>query len=389
MRKHLILVGGGHAHMMVLENLDQFIERDWKVMVIAPSAFHYYSGMGPGMLGGSYTPEEIRFDTRGGVLANGGIFIKDRVVSVDPGKREVFTASGHSFHYDLISFNAGSRVETSDILSVDPFYTVYPVKPIERLMEAQGKLEPLLARGGARIHIVGGGPSAAEIAGNVWQLARRVNRTHPPLIRILAGKRFMIRFPETIRSRVRRILEKRGIEILENRYVAEVGERKIHLASGHTHASDFTFMALGVTPSSIFEASGLPVGPDGGLLVNTFLQSVKYPEIFGGGDCIHFEPQALDKVGVYAVRQNPVLLHNLLACMDDKPLLPFDPGGDYLLIFNLGGGKGVFKKRQYCFSGRLAFWIKHVIDTRFMKRFQSPEKRPRSFRSRGIVGTRK
>ena len=79
-------------------------------------------------------------------------------------------------------------------------------------------------------------------------------------------------------------------------------------------------------PSKIFETSGLPVGPDKGLLVNRYLQSVKHPDIFGGGDCICFEDKPLDKVGVYAVRQNPVLLNNLFAQLEGRPLQVFDPG---------------------------------------------------------------
>jgi NADH dehydrogenase FAD-containing subunit len=94
--------------------------------------------------------------------------------------------------------------------------------------------------------------------------------------------------------------------------------------------------------------------------VNRFLQSTRYPDIFGGGDCIYFEDQPLDKVGVYAVRQNPVLLHNISARLDGGDLMPFDPGGDYLLIFNLGGGVGVLKKRWLEFGGRAAFVIKDL-----------------------------
>jgi len=133
-------------------------------------------------------------------------------------------------------------------------------------------------------------------------------------------------------------------------------------------------MAAGVTPSGIFEKSHLPVGPDKGLLVNQYLQSVADPKIFGGGDCIYFQDQPLDKVGVYAVRQNPVLYHNLMAALEGGDLMPFDPGSDYLLVFNLGGGQGVLKKKNIVFGGRLAFTIKHYIDTKFMKKFQAIEK---------------
>ncbi len=134
-------------------------------------------------------------------------------------------------------------------------------------------------------------------------------------------------------------------------------------------------MAAGVIPSPIFENSGLAVGPDKGLRVNQYLQSVEDPKIFGGGDCIHFQPRPLDKVGVYAVRQNPVLYHNLMAAFDGGPLKAFDPGPDYLLVFNLGGKKGVLRKKNIVFSGRLAFTIKDYIDTKFMNKFQAAENR--------------
>ena len=53
MAKHLVLVGGGHAHMMTLANINAFVAKGHRVTVIGPSEHHYYSGMGPGMLGGT------------------------------------------------------------------------------------------------------------------------------------------------------------------------------------------------------------------------------------------------------------------------------------------------------------------------------------------------
>ena len=115
------------------------------------------------------------------------------------------------------------------------------------------------------------------------------------------------------------------------------------------------------------------MGPDGGLIVNKYLQSIDHPDIFGGGDCIYFKDNPLDKVGVYAVRENPVLLHNLMASLTGEELMEFDPGGDYLLIFNLGDGTGIFRKKFIQFNGRAAFLIKDYIDRKFMKKFQAIE----------------
>lgn len=370
MGSHLVLIGGGHAHMVTLAKLHTFIEKGHRVTVIGPSDYHYYSGMGPGMLGKTYSPADIRFATKHVVEKQGATFIRAKAVRVDPDKKIVTLDAGDSVPYDIISFNAGSYVPRLN-LSEDA-ETIFSVKPIEKLLQAQAKILELTDGKKISIGILGGGPSSAEVAGNIWQLVHNAGRTMPD-IRIFAGNRFMSRFPENVRSKVQRSLEKRGIEINSGEYVQSIAAKSITLTSGQSHSLDFVFLAMGVKPNPIFKNSGIPTGPDGGLEVNEFLQSTAYPEMFGGGDCIYFKKQPLDKVGVYAVRQNPVLFRNLMAALSGEALTPFDPGGDYLLIFNLGGGTGVLRKRWLLLEGKLAFIIKDAIDRKFMKKFQALE----------------
>ncbi len=370
MKKKLVLAGGGHAHMMTLANLHRFVEKGHQVTVIQPSPHHYYSGMGPGMLGGTYTPEDIRFATRHVVEKQGCTFVLGKIVRVDPKEREVYLENGDVVPYDVISFNVGSYVPQGNGSRIDG--DVFTVKPIEKLLAAQQKIVELLSRKPTTVGIVGGGPSAVEIAGNVWQLARK-SSGHPISIRIYTRSPLMPNHPKGVRRKIAASLISRGINIFENSDVQDIESGRIQLANGNAQEVDIVFVAVGVRPSAVFEASGLPVGPDGGLEVNRYLQNTAHPEMFGGGDCIYFKDNPLDKVGVYAVRQNPVLLHNLLAYIDGSRLQPFSPGGDYLLIFNLGGGSGVLKKKRIQFDGRLAFVIKDFIDRRFMRKFQAIE----------------
>jgi NADH dehydrogenase FAD-containing subunit len=152
--------------------------------------------------------------------------------------------------------------------------------------------------------------------------------------------------------------------------VQQIDNHRIVLENGHEYAADILFHAVGVKPPPIFTRSGLSIGPDGGLRVNACLQSVDQDNIFGGGDCIYFEAEPLDKVGVYAVRQNPILYRNLLAALEGGPLERFQPGGRYLLIYNLGEGEGIFSKGMITFCGKLAFFLKDWIDRRFIRTFQ-------------------
>ncbi|MBS1127078.1 MAG: FAD-dependent pyridine nucleotide-disulfide oxidoreductase family protein [Nitrospirae bacterium] len=52
MKKHLVFVGGGHAHLTALLHLKDYVDCGHRVTLISSSDYHYYSGMGPGMLSG-------------------------------------------------------------------------------------------------------------------------------------------------------------------------------------------------------------------------------------------------------------------------------------------------------------------------------------------------
>jgi len=373
MGKKLLLLGGGHAHMVTLANLEQFIEKGHEVTVVGPSKYHYYSGMGPGMLGTTYTASEIRFDTQKVVEKKGGKFLLDAVEKVDPTDRTAHLRSGAILDYDILSFNVGSYVPKDRVKGEeDNENDIFTVKPIEKLQVARDRILEQCSTKEATIAVVGGGPSSAEVAGNILQLTNMRLCAKPRVI-IFSNREFMARFPKRVRSLVMDSLGQRGVEIREGCGVSEVKPGLVRLDDKREVACSMIFLALGVKPSPVFVNSGIPTGPDGGMLVNEYLQSVAHPELFGGGDCISFQKQQLDKVGVYAVRQNPILFHNLLASLEGEPLLSFEPGGDYLLIFNLGEGCGVLRKSWLTFGGKPAFLIKDFIDRRFMKKFQELE----------------
>jgi len=367
MGKHLVLVGAGHAHLTCLKSLPDFVSRGHQVTVIGPAIHHYYSGMGPGMLGQTYRPQEIRFNSQRMAEAGGARYVMGMVSRVQPRERRLVLASGEEIAYDAVSFNIGSGIPKEKV-DIQDDANVFTVKPIEQLRRAQ---EAILGRVGAKplaAVVVGGGPAGVEIAGNLWRLV--TNNQGTVNLTLVAGRRLMADFPDKVRGLALASFQGRGIRVLEDSHLKEIQAGRAVLANGQELPFDFLFLALGVKPPGLFQDSGLPTGPDGGLLVNECLQSAAFPEIFGGGDCIYFQPQPLDKVGVYAVRQNPVLRDNLMAALEGGRLTPFRPGGAYLLIFNMGDGRGIFWKKWLVFDGRPAFWLKDFIDRRFMRSFQ-------------------
>jgi NADH dehydrogenase FAD-containing subunit len=374
MRKHLLLIGSGHAHLSILKNLKFFLLQGQKITVINPEPYHYYSGMGPGMLSGMYKPQQIRFNVKKMVSDQGGNFIQDHVVHIDPKNQKVQTATGEMISYDVACFNTGSYVplpEFTKNLKEESF--LFPVKPIQNLLFAQIKMISLLKEKRLKVIVVGGGAAGVEISANLRFLAE--NHKQDADITIIAGGKLLNRFNDRFRKAAKNFLRQKDIVLLEHSNVTAVSNHYVVLNTGISLPCDMVLWAVGTKPSLLFKRSGLPVGSDNGLLVNEFLQCVSFSNIFGGGDCISFKTQDLEKVGVYAVRQNPVLLENLNNFIYSKPLIPFIPQKEFLLILNMGNRQGLLKWKDFIFKGTTAFYLKNFIDQKFMKNYQISNER--------------
>jgi len=165
-------------------------------------------------------------------------------------------------------------------------------------------------------------------------------------------------------------LSQRGVRILSNFRVSSLAQGLARSESGQEVSFDVAILTIGIMPQRIFVDSGVETSEDGALLVNDYLQSTSHPDIFGGGDCIAIKGKRLRRVGVYAVREAPILFRNLLATVKGEPLKAFKPQERYLLIFNLGDGSGLFVRGSWIWKGRLAFAFKNYLDTSFMAKFQ-------------------
>ena len=366
-KKYLVFVGGGHAHLTCLRRIGHFVRRGHHVTLISPSPYHYYSGMGSGMLSGVYQREEIRFNIKQMAEESGGSFVQGTVTRVYPSSRLLLLDSGEEVNYDVVSFNTGSSVAVNRV-AVKTEENVFTAKPIENLVKARQSILDLIKNSKPQILVVGGGPTGLELAGNTWRLVQ--DHRGEAHITLLAGSKLLSGFPAKVRDLAYQSLKARGIEVVEGSHLKHLESGQAIMEDGHNYPFDLVFLALGVRASKLFRDSELPTGEDDGLMVNSYLQSVEHPEIFGGGDCISFQDRPLDKVGVYAVRENPILYDNLMAALEGGSLQPFHPQEAYLLIFNLGDGKGIFWRRNWVFNGRLAFFIKDYIDRKFMRKFQ-------------------
>jgi NADH dehydrogenase FAD-containing subunit len=160
------------------------------------------------------------------------------------------------------------------------------------------------------------------------------------------------------------------VQIETDASVESVAGDRLLLGDGRAFRFDYAVNATGLRPPSLLNGSGLPVDREGALVVNGFLQSTGRHNVFGAGDCVALQDRQLDKVGVYAVRQAPILFGNLIAFLLGRPLTRFRPQRRYLLILNLGDGTGLATWGNWHWQGRWAFRLKDHLDRSFLARYR-------------------
>mgnify|MGYP006304448379 CR=1 FL=1 len=122
----------------------------------------------------------------------------------------------------------------------------------------------------------------------------------------------------------------------------------------------------------------IPADRVGGIHVDATLRSPADERVFAVGDCARFLPSPLPRIGVFGVRQAPVLLHNLAAAVAGDALAEYHPQRRWLSILDLGDATGLLLYGPFWFMGRPALWLKQRLDRGFVQGFgagvnQSPE----------------
>ena len=155
--RDLVLVGGGHSHVVALRMLAMQPEAGLRITLICTDIDTPYSGMLPGYISGHYSFDEVHIDL--GRLASfaGARFIHGEVTGLDRASQRVHVKGRPPVPYDLLSINTGS---TPNVLKVEGAEAnAVPVKPIaqfnQRWLGLLGRVRDLRER--FTIAVVGGG----------------------------------------------------------------------------------------------------------------------------------------------------------------------------------------------------------------------------------------
>lgn len=365
----MLLVGGGHSHLFVLEALRERAP-EWRdrleVTMVSRELQTPYSGMLPGLVAGHYRHNEAHVNLAPLAAAAGVELVQASIVALDPDARLAVDAEGRQWAFDIASLDIGSTPPLSQVPGAARH--ALGVKPVDVFLQEWRTLQ---ARAGelvrpVHIVVVGGGAGGVELAlALAHRMASRSDRLGWSLVtrgKLLPG------YPRAAARRMARHLAAAGIAVRSDTDVARVEQGMVHFADGGSAAFDALLWATGAGAQPWVAQSGLAC-IDGFVHVDSQLRSVSHPHLFAAGDIATDPLQPRAKAGVYAVRQGPVLADNLLRTATGQPLAAYLAQRGHLSLVSTGGRHALAAWRGLTCEGDWVWRWKDAIDRRFMQRF--------------------
>jgi NADH dehydrogenase len=386
-RLQVVIVGAGFGGLRVAREL---VGEACDVRVIDRSNHHLFQPLLYQVATAALSPADIATPIRSALRAAPNVEVTlGEVTAVDVADRRVLVGE-RAFAYDRLVLATGA---THAYFGHDEWAADAPgLKSIadatrirERILlafeAAEGEPDPERRRALLNFVIVGGGPTGAELAGSIAELARyalasdfrHVNPRSTRVLLVEAGSRLMNAFPEPLSEYARRALTRLGVEVRLGARVEAVDAGGVTV-NGERIASRTVLWAAGVRASAAARWLGAPADHAGRVIVQPDLTVPGHPDIFVIGDTASassVDGQPLPGVAPVAMQQGGYVARRLRSEVRGRPIdaRPFryrDKGS----MATIGRGEAVATIGRIHLRGSIAWlaWlfihVLYLVETR-------------------------
>ncbi|MBV8343923.1 MAG: NAD(P)/FAD-dependent oxidoreductase [Candidatus Eremiobacteraeota bacterium] len=342
----IVVVGGGFAGIAVARRLERRLRTgEAEIVLLSRDNYTLFTPMLPEVTSGELEVRHVVTPIRE-QLARTRFVLAD-VDQIDVARREimyhhVLTGVRTVQRYDHLVLALGSSTSTFDLPGVAEY-----TWPLKRLKDADAlrnhlvwllELADTIADAQRRLRlltlvVVGGGFTGVETAGEIVELFRSVLRFYKRLrfdevrmILVEAGPSLLAGLPPKMGQYSRRVLERRGVEVLLGDGVAGADDRGLALASGRRIETETIIWSAGVKPSPTIASIALPTTKRGAVMTERDMRVRGFDDVWALGDCAAIPDGAgglFPMTAQHAIREGPHLADNVVAALRGKPTTPF------------------------------------------------------------------
>jgi NADH dehydrogenase len=303
----VVIVGGGFGGLYAARQLGKDPRLD--VTLVDRRNFHLFQPLLYQVATGAVSPGDIAQPLRSILRRRKNTTVLlGEAVALDPKRREVVLSDGGPIRYDSLIVATGARFS---YFGHDDWARHAPgLKSIEDATEirrriliafeaAEREADPVRRAEWMTFVVVGAGPTGAELAGALGEIARdtlkrdfrSIDPSHARIILVEALDRVLPPYPPDRSRSAQRQLERLGVTVRTGTKVVGIDDRSVRLAVGDTEEqlpARTVLWAAGVQVSSfartLAEATGAETDRAGRVVVGPDLTLPDHPEIFVVGD---------------------------------------------------------------------------------------------------------
>ncbi len=337
---HVVVVGGGFAGLAAARALRRAMVL---VTVVDRHNHHVFQPLLYQVATAGLSPADIAAPIRWILRRQRNVrVLLGEVVAVDPATRRVELAAGPALHYDALVVTTGV---TQAYFGHDEWAAFAPgLKTLDDAVAIRRRVllafelaerEPSPARQRELLTfvVIGGGPTGAEMAGAIAEIARQAlceefDAIAPHSARILlleGGPSILATYVAGLRDAARAALIALGVEVREGAQVTHVGEGEVRLGQERIAAGTIVW-AAGVQASPVGHMLGAPLDRIGRVLVAADLSLPEHPEVFVAGDLMHVaraDGEAVPGVAQAAMQAGRAAAANVVRRLAGTPTMPF------------------------------------------------------------------
>ena len=320
-KKKIIILGSGFAAVKCAKQLESEFGNNPEVelVMVGEDNFLLFTPMLPQVASGMIETRHIVFPIR--TICRKTKFYEGRIKNVDPyGKLVTLWGTRDkrsiSIHYDFLVVALGSETNFFGMADVEKnAYTMKTLndavmlrnRVIDMLEQAENETNPILRKSFLNFVVVGGGFAGIETAGELMDLLLDARKYYPNIhkedlkvIVLEAMGEILPGFNKKLADFAKKKLIERGINIQLKKAVTsfngnevtiktldETPKDSINQSEVESIITKTLIWTAGVTPVNTIKRSMFKT-EKGKIIINNFLEVLKFPGVFAIGDCALF-----------------------------------------------------------------------------------------------------
>ena len=378
----ILIIGNGFGGVYTLKNLHKFLKRDKNInlSMIGDKNYFLFTPLLHEVATGGINPINIIESIRkilGGYLDDfylgkaEQINLKEKTVSIN----ETIVS------YDYLVIAPGSQTNFFDTPGAERYtFTLKSIDDAIKIknhcitqMEKASHIKDSAERKNMlRFVIVGGGPTGVELVAEMEELVRETFSRYydkeivkdVSIVLIQRGPDLVPQFGSKIRNKSLKVLKSKGINVMLNSAVKEVGASYVVVNDDIKINTQTVIWVAGIKPITLKFIGEVEQSPDGKLSVNEYLQLKNYQEVFAIGDAASFNDSTnntfLPALGQVAEKEARMVAKNINLMMSGNALEKFSYHSSGNLM-SLGRWMAVGEIANFSFSGHIAWWFWRTV----------------------------